>query len=87
MAKAAAKKRAARKPGRKKMQPANREKSGARAADDARAEADAYTRSLIAHGQAVKLRPGEPLPAGATHELVEDDDGRVRAVRRRFSAL
>ncbi len=50
-------------------------------------EADAYTRSLVAHGQAVKVPAGGKLPSGATHELVEDADGTVRPVRRRFSLL
>lgn len=50
-------------------------------------DVDAFTRSLIAHGQAVKPGPGGKLPPGATHELVEDADGHLRAVRRRFSAL
>ena len=52
----------------------------------ARAEEE-FTRSLIAHGQAAKVGPDGKLPPGATHELVEDDEGRVKAVRRRFSAL
>lgn len=50
-------------------------------------EEEAFTKSLIAHGQAVKLPPGGTLPPGATHELVENDKGEVRAVRRRFSIL
>jgi hypothetical protein len=48
---------------------------------------DAFTRSLIAHGQAARARPDGTLPPGATHELVEDDHGRLRAVRRRFSVI
>jgi hypothetical protein len=48
---------------------------------------DAFTRSLIAHGQAAKARPDGSLPPGATHELVEDEHGKLRAVRRRFSAI
>ena len=31
--------------------------------------------------------PDGKLPPGATHELVEDEHGQVRAVRRRFSAV
>lgn len=46
-----------------------------------------FLKSLIAHGQAVKVPAGGKLPAGATHELVEDEDGSVRAVRKRFSAI
>jgi hypothetical protein len=48
---------------------------------------DAFTRSLIVHGQAAKARPDGTLPPGATHELVEDEQGKLRAVRRRFSAI
>jgi hypothetical protein len=54
---------------------------------DKKKEAEAYTRSLVAHGQAVKVPAGGKLPSGATHELVEDADGTVRPVRRRFSLL
>jgi hypothetical protein len=46
----------------------------------------AYVESLIANGQAAKRLPDGTLPPGATHELVEDENGVVRAVRRRFSA-
>jgi hypothetical protein len=79
MAKTSRKRRARSKPARPSTP-----KTSARVKD---AEADAFTRSLIAHGQAAKPGPGGKLPPGATHELVEDEDGRVRAVRRRFSAL
>jgi hypothetical protein len=51
------------------------------------ADEKAFTESLIAHGQAVKPAADGKLPSGATHELVEDDRGEVRAVRRRFSAV
>ena len=47
----------------------------------------AYVDSLIAHGQAAKRRADGTLPPGATHELIEDENGVVRAVRRRFSTL
>jgi len=50
-------------------------------------EEEAFTRSLIAHGQAARARPDGTLPPGATHELVEDEHGRLRAVRRGFSAI
>ena len=50
-------------------------------------EEDAFVRSLIAHGQAAKRGPDGSLPPGATHELIEDEHGRLRAVRRKFSAL
>jgi hypothetical protein len=51
----------------------------------ARAEEDAYTRSLLAHGQAARPDADGRLPPGATHEIVEEAGGRLRAVRRRFS--
>jgi hypothetical protein len=65
--------------------PAAREvtpKRGAAAADE-----KAFIDSLIAHGQAAKRRPDGTLPTGATHELIEDENGERRVVRRRFSAL
>jgi hypothetical protein len=62
-------------------------KTPPRASHKADPDEAAYTQSLIEHGQAVKLPAGGTLPPGATHELVEDDQGQLRAVRRRFSAL
>jgi hypothetical protein len=62
-------------------------KTPPRASSEVDADEAAYTQSLIEHGQAVKLPAGGTLPPGATHELVEDDKGQVRAVRRRFSSL
>ena len=47
----------------------------------------AFVESLIANGQAAKRRPDGSLPPGATHELIEDENGGKRVVRRRFSAL
>ena len=52
-----------------------------------RAEDAAFTKSLVAHGQAVTVPPGGKLPPGATHELTTDADGEVRVVRKRFSAI
>ena len=49
------------------------------------ADADAFTESLIVTGQAARLDKEGKLPAGATHKIVEDKDGKVKAVRRRFS--
>ena len=49
-------------------------------------EEDAYIRSLIAHGQAARPLPDGSLPPGATHELVEDEEGQLRVIRRRFSS-
>ena len=51
------------------------------------ADENAYIESLIANGQAAKRRADGTLPPGVTHELVEDEYGVVRAVRRRFSSL
>ena len=45
----------------------------------------AYVESLIATGQAARLDKEGKLPAGATHEIVEDEAGNVNVVRRRFS--
>ena len=47
----------------------------------------AFVESLMANGQAAKRRPDGSLPPGATHELIEDENGDKRVVRRRFSAL
>ena len=44
---------------------------------------DQYVKDLIARGAAAKAVDGE-LPDGATHEIVEDDEGNVTVVRRRF---
>ncbi|MGH9226348.1 MAG: hypothetical protein ACRD2W_21740 [Acidimicrobiales bacterium] len=44
---------------------------------------DRYVQALIARGEAAKAVDGE-LPAGATHEIVEDEKGGVTVVRRRF---
>lgn len=78
MAKARPKTRPARKTTAHASKPARRQKGSPE---------KSFTKSLIAHGQAVRLAPGDKLPAGATHELVRDDHGKVRAVRRRFSIL
>jgi len=51
------------------------------------ADEKVLTDSLLAHGQAAKLGRDGKLPPGATHELIEDENGKVRAVRRRFSAF
>ena len=47
----------------------------------------AFVAGLIARGEAAEPDEDGKLPAGATHELVEDDEGRVTARRRRFSAF
>lgn len=51
------------------------------------ADEKAYIESLISNGQAARRRADGTLPPGATHELIEDENGVVRAVRRRFSSL
>jgi hypothetical protein len=45
----------------------------------------AYIESLIANGQAARLTKEGKLPPGATHKIVEDEQGQVKVVRRRFS--
>jgi hypothetical protein len=47
----------------------------------------AYIDSLIANGQAARPLADGTLPPGATHELIEDENGVMRAIRRRFSSL
>ncbi len=46
----------------------------------------AFVEGLIARGEAAPPDEHGRLPAGATHELVEDEDGHVTARRARFSA-
>jgi hypothetical protein len=45
----------------------------------------AYIETLIKTGEAAPLTEDGKLPAGATHVIVEDEQGHVKAVRRRFS--
>ncbi len=45
----------------------------------------AYIETLIETGEAAPLTKDGKLPAGATHVIVEDEQGHVKAVRRRFS--
>ncbi len=47
----------------------------------------AFVAGLIARGEAAPPDEQGNLPAGATHELVEDGQGRLIARRRRFSGL
>ena len=54
---------------------------------DESSEEAAFTRSLVVHDQAAKPLPDGSLPRGATHELVKDDKGELKPVRRRFSAF
>lgn len=46
-----------------------------------------FVRGLIERGEAVKVTPGQELPPGATHEILEDKNGEVTVRRRRFSAV
>lgn len=48
-------------------------------------EEAAFTEALIQSGQAACLDSEGKLPAGATHKIVEDPDGQIKVVRRRFS--
>ena len=69
-----------------KRKSAERASPRTRPAAKSRDEA-AFVESLIANGQAARRRPDGSLPPGATHELIEDENGDKRVVRRRFSAL
>jgi hypothetical protein len=42
-----------------------------------------FIQALVARGEAARAIDGE-LPDGATHEIVEDEQGRITVVRRRF---
>ena len=44
-----------------------------------------YVETLIQTGEAAHLTKDGKLPAGATHKIVETEDGQVKVVRRRFS--
>ena len=46
-------------------------------------ERNRYVQALIDRGEAARAVDGE-LPEGATHEIVEDEEGRITVVRRRF---
>lgn len=47
----------------------------------------AFVAGLIARGEAAKPDEHGQLPPGATHELIEDDEGHTTVRRRRFSAF
>jgi molybdopterin biosynthesis enzyme len=48
----------------------------------------AYVQGLVARGEAVRVAPGAPLPAGATHEIVgETETGLPIVKRRRYNAF
>jgi hypothetical protein len=45
----------------------------------------AYVETLIQSGQAAHLTKDGKLPPGATHKIVDTENGEVKVVRRRFS--
>lgn len=56
--------------------------------DDEVDEAErAFVAGLIARGEAAPTDEHGKLPPGATHELIEDDEGHQTVRRRRFSAF
>ena len=56
--------------------------------DDEVDEAErAFVAGLIARGEAAPTDEHGQLPPGATHELIEDDEGNQTVRRRRFSAF
>jgi hypothetical protein len=55
-------------------------------ADDDEGAAEArFVEDLLARGEAARPVDGE-LPEGATHEIVDEEDGSITVRRRRFSA-
>lgn len=64
--------------------PAQVQQAGAQQAGAQQAEAT-FVAGVVARGEAATADPDGTLPAGATHEIVEDEKGR-RLVRRRYSA-
>ena len=46
-----------------------------------------FVESLVATGQAAPVDEEGKLPPGATHELVETEEGKLKAVRRRYSIV
>jgi len=51
-------------------------------------EAEAlFVAGLLARGEAAPADDRGQLPAGATHELIEDEAGNTTVKRRRFSAF
>ena len=66
------------------MAKTKRAKTKKAAATATKADEAAYLEMLVKTGQAVPAGKGK-VPAGVTHVLVPDDQGTVKAVRRRFS--
>lgn len=54
-------------------------------APDEQAAQQRFREDLLRRGEAARA-DGSELPPGATHEIVEEDDGEASIVRRRFSA-
>lgn len=50
-------------------------------------EAERFLDELLARGEAAEAGADGALPDGATHEVITDEHGRRRAVRRRFFGL
>ena len=48
-------------------------------------EESAFAETLIESGEAARLDKEGKLPAGATHVILEDETGKTKVVRRRFS--
>jgi hypothetical protein len=59
----------------------------AEAAENVEEAERAFVAGLIARGEAARPDENGHLPAGATHELLEDDEGRITVRRKRFSAF
>ena len=77
--------RASRKPSAAPRGKAASKAKGKRRAPQTAAEC-AFVEGLVARGEAVETRPGQPLPRNATHEIVgRDKAGQPVVVRRRFS--
>jgi hypothetical protein len=72
------------KPAGKTAQPAASEPAAA-STPEAELAARQHVEGLLIRGEAVKTADGK-LPAGATHEIVEEPDGKPpKVVRRRFA--
>lgn len=56
--------------------------------DDAGRAEESFVEGVLARGEAVPAgTPDDELPPGATHEVVEGEDGKPELQRRRFSAF
>jgi hypothetical protein len=87
VAKAAKRRRAAKQSRAPKNKPRT-SRTGKRKSKPARPspeEEAAFSETLIATGEAARPDAKGRLPRGATHEIVEDQEGNVKVVRRRFS--